>query len=104
MSDFLDSVAHDLPGLQMELGEFVVYTPAGGTARSVKVIPGRGAAPSQFPELQADGSRRWLRAIAAELPELAQGDAVSIGDDDYIVDGIEYDRAGTVMATLVDAP
>lgn len=104
MSDFLAGVAHDLPGLHAELGAIVTYTPAGGTARQVTVIPGRGAAPVEFPELEVDGTRRWLRAIDAALPELAQGDAFRIGADDYTVTAIERDRAGTVLAMLTDAP
>jgi len=97
-----DSIAADLPGFLFEVGEIVVYTPAGGTARDVTAITGTRAAPSDFPTLRADGLAVWVRFIASDVPELAQGDAVSFADNDYTVDGIEPDRAGTVMVTLIN--
>lgn len=102
MSQLLEGVAHDLPGLFVEAGEIVVYAPEGGTARAVKAITGRSAAPVDFPNLRADGVRVWARFIATDVPELRQGDGLSFGGNDYTVDGIEPDRAGSVMVTLIN--
>lgn len=103
MTGFLDGVAHDLPLLFTELGQTVRYTPSGGDARTIRVIEGRGSAPVDFPQLQADGVRRWARIVTADVPELAQGDELELSDGTYSVDGIEPDRAGTTLATLIDA-
>jgi len=103
LSLFLAALAHDLPGLLHEFGRTVTYTPAGGTARELLVIVGEKTVPADVGEIASDGLEIWIRALAAGVPELAQGDAVTIGTAEYTVDGIEYDRGGTVLCTLVQS-
>ena len=103
MSAFLEAVAGDLPGLLNELGQDVDYTPSGQPTRPLRVIIGRRTVPVEFENLQSDGEAVWIRTIAAYVPDLAQGDQVQLPDGLYTVDGLDYDRAGTVLATLIRA-
>ena len=80
------------------------YTPAGGTTRDLLVIVGEKTVPVDVGERTADGLQTWIRAIASEVPALAQGDAVVIGSAAYTIDGLEYDRGGTVLCTLLRDP
>ena len=104
MSQFLDGLAHDLPGLLNEFGRIVSYTPGSpvGPARDVLVIVGQRTETTELGELSHDGLQVWIRAVAADVPELRQGDAVAIDAANYRIDGIEFDRGGTVMATLIN--
>ena len=102
MTEFLDSVAADLPELLTELGQSVTYTPAGGDARKVSAIVGRRTLPVDFGDRQSFALQVWARFIAVDVPDLAQGDAVRAGEVDYTVNSLEFDRAGTVMATLIN--
>ena len=104
MSQFTDGVAHDLPGLLTEFGRIVTYTPSvpTGPPRGVLVIVGQRTESIELGELSHDGLQVWIRAVAADVPELRQGDAVAIDAANYRIDGIEFDRGGTVMATLIN--
>ena len=104
MSQFLDGLAHDLPGLLTEFGRIVSYTPTVpvGPARDVLVIVGQRTEPIELGEHSHDGLQVWIRAVAVDVPELRQGDAVAIDAATYKVDALEFDRGGTVMATLVN--
>jgi len=102
LSLFLDSLAHDLPGLLHEFGRTVTYTAGAGTPREIVVIVGEKSQPAEFEDITSDGLEVWIRALVADVPALAQGDGVTIGSAEYKVDGIEYDRGGTVMCTLVN--
>ena len=104
MSLFLQGLAHDLPGLLNEFGQLTAYTPKGGLTRELTVIKGEKSEPAEFENVTADGNAVWIRVIAAQVPELAQGDAITMDARNYTVDAIEPDRAGTVRATLINAP
>lgn len=104
MSQFLDGVAHDLPELFRDVGRIIVYTPAGtGIARDVTAIFGRKSVEADFGDVALDGVQIWVRSVAADLADLAQGDLITVDGIGYTVDGIEFDRAGTVLATLIRA-
>lgn len=104
MSAFLASVAHDLPGLFADLGRVVTYAPAAGVAHDLLAIVGERTEPVELGQLTTDGPQVWIRVIATQVPDIAQGDGVTIGDAIYRIDGLEFDRGGTVMATLIRDP
>jgi hypothetical protein len=103
VSQFLDGLAHDLPGLLAEFGRIVRYTPTSpeGPARDVQVIVGQRTEVTEFGTLQHDGLQVWIRAIASDVPELVQGDAIAIDAATYVIDSVEFDRGGTVRAGLI---
>ena len=104
MSQFLNGVAHDLPGLLTEFGRIVTYTPTvpTGPPRGVLVIVGERTESIEFDNVAHDGLQVWIRAVASDVPELRQGDAVTIDTATYKVDSVEFDRGGTVRAGLIN--
>ena len=105
--EFAESLAHDLPGLFIETGQTIVYTPAAGVARDVRAIVGQRANPIEFDDVKVDGVQTWVRFNRVDVPELAQGDAITIATGPaagaYTVNALEPDRVGTVLTFLISS-
>lgn len=100
--DLLERIARDVDRVFLrQFAEAAVYTPAGGSARTIKAIFDRQADVQSVSEmLDMDGVAAFANVETAAVPELAIGDAMTVRGQSYIVNGIEPDGTGITIVRL----
>ena len=98
----LEAIAHEAGTVfSAEFAEDAVYTPAGGSARTIPVIFDRISEVTDIGELiQMDGVAATANVESAAVPEVAQDDQLAARGHDYRVVGVEPDGTGRTMLIL----
>lgn len=84
-----------------EVSESISVTPAGGTARSIRVIVERVHELAEIGEMiELDGVALRAQCATSDVADLAIGDAVTVRETDYRVVGIEPHRIGRTVLVI----
>lgn len=78
------------------LGEAVTVTPTGGSAREITALVVR----RPFDDVGITQGRPMFHARASDVSDLADGDSVTIGAEDFVVRELRPDGKGMVNVVL----
>lgn len=98
---FIDDMAqHDLSLLEKLDGRVVTYTPDGGSPRTLSGMLQEFTEMVGGESIDVVGSNPILSVRTADIPEIATGDQISVGGQDYEAQVIRPDSEGITEIIL----
>ncbi len=85
-----------------EVGESVTYTPGVGEASSIDVVVERESVVMDFAMGETEARRWTVRVLASDVATPANGDVVTIGGEEFVVEKKPTTKWGIHTVSVID--